>query len=346
MGGLGDGRPGAEGVTARRRHLIEARCPADARAGVDAERCRCRQVLPYAAGSTSRGVAHRRCSRRWLPRFSFIRGYTTGIMILVEHNEIFPNAPIALTVVEVRYPHVSDTKLGMPIQRRIRDALGSEWVIHNGREQTFEAGMGVQGPHAALHTEAVHRITSRRRTKLITVRVDRLSVEVADYTGYADFRDLVHRVASAVEDVVHPDGIERIGIRYIDEISVGETQPNWQEWIAGSLMPPILPTSLIPDNWKGTVQYPFAEDRTLIFNYGTFDKPVVAPDGPLKRPRVPRGPLFVLDFDSSWQPADIPEFDAELITAETDALRAPIRGLFDDVLLPTAIETFRKEPTA
>ena len=278
-------------------------------------------------------------------RFGVTTGYSLGTIFAMENSEVYPNAPLALVVAEVRYPSVTDTPPGMRIQRQIRDVLGSDWLIHNGQEKTFQAGVNENGPHASLHSEAVHRITSRSRTKIITTRADRFSVEVTDYAGYASFRELVHNAASAVEQVLGPDGISRIGLRYIDEISVKQPKPHWNEWLARPLMPPTMQSSTAAINWTGTVQYAIDDDRIVILNYGTYQTPVVASGGPLKRPRVPEGPIFVLDFDSSWQPEEIPEFTASLITTTTDELRAPVRELFDSLLLPSVIDTFRQEPT-
>ena len=47
-----------------------------------------------------------------------------------DDHEVYPNAPLALVVVEIRFSNgASDRPLPMPLQRTIRDALGEEWVI-------------------------------------------------------------------------------------------------------------------------------------------------------------------------------------------------------------------------
>ena len=233
----------------------------------------------------------------------------------------------------------------MAVHRRIRDEIGSDWVIHNDTTQTLEAGVGAAGAQASLRSETVGRITLRPRTRIITARPDSFNVEVVDYVSFADFRDLLERASAAVEKVLRPDGIARVGLRYIDEISVPGPVPQWRRWLDPSLMSPGRRAGLTPVEWTGAVQYQVAPDQSLVLRYGPSAGPAVSPEGPLRRPRVPEGRIFVLDFDSSWQPSDIPEFTARGIVEAADRLHSPLRGLFDSLLQPSLLELFRKDPS-
>lgn len=266
------------------------------------------------------------------------------MIIGVKSSEAFPNAPLALVAAEVRYPEVAEQSLGMPVQLRIRDKLGGDWVIHNETAQTFEAGVSAAGPQASLRRETVRRITSRQRTKVITVGPYNFVVEVSDYVHFADFRELLQRASKVVESVLSPSGILRVGLRYINEIAVPEMSPDWDRWLDASLMAPTLPSGTTPSTWTGAVQYQVAPGQLLVFRYGPSPGPVVSPTGPLRRPRVPEGPIFMLDFDSSWQPRNIPEFTADLIVGMTDRLHSPLRDLFDSFVKPQLLDVFRKDP--
>lgn len=263
-------------------------------------------------------------------------------MLVVTSGEVYPNAPLALVAAEIRFPPVSERELGMPVQKLIRDQLGSNWVIQNDSTQTFQAQVGPAGPKASLTHETTPRITSRKRTKTVTVRPGSLTIEVTDYKHFAEFRALLERAASATESVIHPDGIIRAGLRYIDEISVPISPPNWRQWLDESLFPPAK-EDLVPSQWTGTVQYNVDVDQLLVFRYGPSQGPVVSSTPHLRRPRLPTGPVFMLDFDSSWQPSDIPEFSALEIVSAADRLRSPLRGLFDSLVKPELLEVFRKE---
>lgn len=259
-------------------------------------------------------------------------------------GEVFPNAPLALVAAEVRYPAVSERQLGMAIQKQLRDAIGADWVIHNDTSQTFEALIGPGGPQqASVRSDTVGRIVTRQKTKIITIQPDHLVIEVADYLHFDDFRDLLERTAAAVESILRPDGISRMGLRYIDEIAVPESPPQWDHWLHSSLMAPAT-GGLTPTEWTGAVQYTIDTDQIMVFRYGPSKGPVVAPNGPLRRPKVPEGPIFMLDFDGSWQPRDIPEFTATHIADMAGRLRAPLRGLFDSLVTPDLLKIFRQDP--
>lgn len=258
-------------------------------------------------------------------------------------GEVFPNAPLALVLAEIRYPPVSDSALTMPVYRRIRDQLGSGWVIHNATAQTLEAGVDADGPRASLRSEKFSRITSRERTRIITAKPESFTVEVVDYVRFPDFRDLLILAAQAVEKVLQPDGIVRFGLRYINEISLPEQPPEWGDWLDQSLMAPELPHQLTLTDWTGTARYRVAADRFLVLHYQPSAGPVVSPEGPLRRPRVPEGPIFMLDFDSFWQPDNIPEFTSDRIGEVSDSLHSPLRGLFDRLCRPSLLEVFRKD---
>ena len=258
-------------------------------------------------------------------------------------GEVFPNAPLALVVTEVRYPPVSESALTMPIYRRIRDMLGTGWVIHNATAQTFEAGVDAAGPRAALRSEKFSRITSRDRTRIVTVKPENFTVEVVDYLRFPDFRDLLLLAAQAVESVLRPDGIVRVGLRYINEVSVPAQPPQWDDWLNSSLIAPELPPELTLTEWTGTAHYQVAADQFLVLRYGPSAGPVVSSEGPLRRSRVPDGPIFMLDFDSFWQPNSIPEFTGDRIGDKANELHRPLRGLFDSLSKPRLLEVFRKD---
>lgn len=235
----------------------------------------------------------------------------------------------------------------MPVQRAIRDLLGSEWVIEGAKQQTFEVAVGLgAGAAQNIKVEEFSRLTVRDRTCAVTVRPENLTVEATRYQGYVRFRELLHAAFEAVERVLQPDGVTRLGMRYIDEIRVpGLAEPaEWAEWVHPSLLAPQV-DGLMAKTWTSAAQYERGKDRRLVLRYGPADAPVVDPSGPLKRPTIPPpGPTFVLDFDSFWQPSDIPAFLAADLLGTCDDLRAPVRSLFDELISKRLVdEVFRRE---
>jgi uncharacterized protein (TIGR04255 family) len=235
----------------------------------------------------------------------------------------------------------------VPAQRAVRDVLGSNWVLENAKEQSIEVGFGpagVQPPN--MRFENLTRITVRDRTQVATLRPDSLSIEATRYGGYGEFRPLLERVFGAVERVLEPDGLTRLGLRYINEIRVPglSAVDDWAEWVGPALLAP-LAEGLSRLQWNNTAQYETGEEKRLVLRYGPADGPVVQSGGVLKRPFAPGpGPVFIMDFDSFWQPSDIPAFATESLLAACDELRRPARALFDQLITDRLInDVFRKE---
>jgi uncharacterized protein (TIGR04255 family) len=144
-------------------------------------------------------------------------------------------------------------------------------------------------------------------------------------------------------------------MRYIDEIRVagigGDRPADWRQWLDASLLPPKLDemvhTGDDPAAWEGAARYNTGPERSLVLRYGTRQGYAVQPRGTLNRPSTPPpGPLFVLDFDSFWEPLDIPEFSPANLTATCDDLRVPVRTLFDLVTTDKLRrEVFMEEPS-
>lgn len=275
---------------------------------------------------------------------SIISGNTTGMST----SEVWPNAPLALVAVEARFPSASAALVRVPAQRAVRDLLGAGWVLENAKEQSIEVGFGpagVQQPN--MRVENLTRITVRNRTQVVTLRPESLSIEVTRYDGHGAFRALLEQIFAAVERVVEPDGLTRLGLRYVDEIRVPDLSAvdEWADWVDGALLAP-LAEGLSRASWNNTAQYETGRERWLVLRYGPADGPVVQPGGPLKRPILPKpGPVFFMDFDSFWQPSDIPAFITEELLTACDQLRQPARTLFDQLITKRLInDVFKKEP--
>lgn len=269
-------------------------------------------------------------------------------------HEVYPNAPLALVAVEIRFPNAATAhRLPMALQRSFRDLLGESWVIETSKVQQFSVAISPAGavPHVPPPV-TIPRFTVRNRTLAVALTEDSMTIETTQYRHYLDFRETVERAAVAAAEVLMPDGIRRVGMRYIDEIRVPGTKEEelsaWREWVDTSLLAPQLQgmaqAGFESAGWEGAAQYETGPNQKLVLRYGPRTGYYVNPDGPLKRPRPPTpGPLFALDFDCFWEPPDIPEFDAETVMSTCDQLRAPIRSLFDMLITDKLLAEFKKE---
>ena len=163
-------------------------------------------------------------------------------------------------------------------------------------------------------------------------------LETTDYRGWEKhFSPLVGEVVSALERVCRPDGVLRIGLRYIDEIRVPgiDTAPgDWRGYIDEHLLaaadPDFIPANLQPSVWQEIVQYRSTAGATLTVRYGPQEEYAVDPRGPTRRKDPPRaGLFFLLDSDSCWlSDEEVPEFETDWILECFDLLHEPVREFF------------------
>ena len=259
-----------------------------------------------------------------------------------DSHDVLPNAPLALVAVEIRFPNgASGQTLPMNLRRSFRDLLGKDWVLES-QAPPFQLAHAI-GPRGALPaqtapTASIPRFTVRDRTMAVAITEQSMTIEATRYRHYPTFREIVERAVDAATQVLLPEGIARIGMRYVDEVRVpnisGDDPSAWKTWVDMSLLAPQLTameeSGYTSGGWEGAAQYQTGPEQKLVLRYGPRTGYAVSPHGPLKRPTVSLpGPLFVLDFDCFWEPTDIPEFEPAAIMATCDQLRKPIRALFD-----------------
>jgi len=269
-----------------------------------------------------------------------------------EEHEVYPNAPIAFVTVEVRFPGEAGQGIHSVVQRAFRDVLGDGWVIEQLTQQELTVGVGL-GAQASqsVRTVNVPRFTVRDRTSAVVLTTNSMTVETTRYRGWPMFRAVIERALRATAELVEPDGVARVGMRYVDEIRVqdaGRSRDAWAEWLSPGVLAP-APDAMDragypPVTWTGAAQYSLGAGRQLVLRYGPQNGYAVNPSGPLRRPDPPpAGPFFLLDFDSFWEPSTIPLFDVEELLETCDGLRAPTRTLFDHIVTDRLVEdVFRK----
>lgn len=258
----------------------------------------------------------------------------------MRQREIYPNAPIVLMAIEVRHTQCAplDRKQVGDMSERVRDLLPLPGEMN---ETSFAVQTSTDGPptqHQVVST--FPRWTSRDKRTALSVRPDSLTIETTEYGSYNRIRELFNVALLARLAVAAPAGVERIGLRYIDEIRVptenDKDMPEWEQWVDTSLLGPShvgTQLNLEPMFNEGTCVFSGGSDRALVLRYGAQNDYVVQSTPDLRRPLPPPTPLFKLDIDSFWQAADeVPEFDTIFILHRADDLHDPVRDVFESVI--------------
>jgi len=263
----------------------------------------------------------------------------------VTGSRSYRNPPLALALVEVKHPESAPLSRGelaglkaallkvLPLQSS-EDQLQVQFAV------SPDASAG-QAPSQRVRT--VQRYLSRSRMTSASFTTDSFSIETTSYEGWREFRGLVALVATALKDVAPVDGMQRIGLRYIDEIRIPSADaeaPDWSEWIHRDLIAP-NPRSLglRPVQQQAVVQYRTDRPGEIVtLRYGAAVGPPVVGGGPLARPSAPPpGPFFLLDTDAAWEviPGEpVPEMDISFLVESTDRLHHRVKALFESALTP------------
>ena len=253
----------------------------------------------------------------------------------VTEGEIYPNAPVVLVAFEVRHPTTGPLS---PAQlRKIKQRLGTTVPIVRPGEVTNIQGVigAAEGP--TVRVEQFPRLLSRDSTISVSFREGGVVIETTRYGGWERMRKLIDEVLHARQQIGGLDGVERVGLRYIDEVRVpDQADSSWQQWVDASLLGPTQvgeKLGLQPTEWQGITIFTPGTDRTLALRYGLREGYAVDPAGELKR-RVPApGPFFLLDIDSFWMPSEeVPEFDVDQLLPIAEELHTPVRKLFENLI--------------
>jgi uncharacterized protein (TIGR04255 family) len=266
----------------------------------------------------------------------------------VNRSNSYVNPPLVLALIEIRHPTTGYLSRGDVAS--LKQALVKVAPLQK-EENVTELQMMIQ-PNAAPISNPTsktnHRFLTRDRQTSITFGVDVIVIETTAYESWTDLKNLAAIAISARQNTSPADGVERVGIRFIDEIRapVDASDPRWQGWVADSLLVPDLSNDeLRPLQQQSVVQYALtAPGETLTLRYGAVNGPPVFVAGPnLVRADLPAaGPFFLLDTDAAWAPAagqPVPELESEFVMNVAERLHEPVSRLFEELIT----EKLRKE---
>jgi uncharacterized protein (TIGR04255 family) len=266
-------------------------------------------------------------------------------------REVFPSSPLQYVVLEVRYPYAPRLR-----QDGTRDAILIELddVLPIVKQQQHVTMTGPVGGLVNQQVEQVPRAFNAARTTALTIMANAITFDTTDYKTFEEFRALANRCLEALAKHASPAAIERVGLRYINEIRVPEPitdARDWSGWVTDAL---VAAAAINSDHraaeFQGAVQYATGENRNLTLRFGAARDGTVIGDEPLKRRESPKeGPFFFLDLDSFWEPPvdASPSWDLETVMAVIDELHSPIDATFQAAITDKLRDSvFRRDPNA
>lgn len=259
-------------------------------------------------------------------------------------REVFANAPLAYVACEVRFP-LAPSLTGEAALASLVEAFADTLPIPE--VSTFlpspEMGAG-DGPEKQL------RFVDKAKTASVAVTRRSVSVEATHYDAWDCFKPSVLRAIEAVAAVAPIVGVERIGLRYINEIRVPDPVPDvagWTRWIAAGVVSRLDPIpGLTTESTQAVIEMRGPGQR-VVARYAALVGSGVVGDQPLRR-KTPatEGPFFVIDTDSYREApgAEMLDCTSEALSPVLDELHEPLGELFQRVITDRSRRLFRREP--
>jgi uncharacterized protein (TIGR04255 family) len=249
-------------------------------------------------------------------------------------REVYPNAPLRLVTAEFRFP-LSPSLASGDLLSTLANVLGGTLPIIEPVPQGLQVTFGAE-PQPAKMTSGAFRLLSRDRTLAVTVGANRLAVETTVYEHWETFRESIKPSLQAIgEELQAIAGLDRVGLRYINEIRVpgGDSSiERWTPYISGDLVAVArLAEGCEIKTVQSLLHLATGDNEELIMRAGVLDGHMVDDSGPLHLPSPPEnGPFFLVDIDSYWtRLGTLEEFDVEATLAIADRIHEPVNALFE-----------------
>ena len=150
---------------------------------------------------------------------------------------VFARNPLKVVVAQIRFPPAYS--LADPAGlAAAQGALSARYPTSLPRIQQVTMVAGPGGPVPPVVQPGPARFGDEAGTWVVSVGPDSASLETTHYGSWADFRARLQELLEMVATQGHVTGVERLGIRYVDEIVSEDSAaiPDWQQYIAPSLL--------------------------------------------------------------------------------------------------------------
>ncbi len=260
---------------------------------------------------------------------------------MIQPREIYPSPAVQFVIFELRYPTALflDRQDGREaIYERLSEAFPLLQTV-NTVQLPFPAGSGVIGASfAALPSEgSAIRMLNRDRSRSATLGPTSLQMEISIYEGFEDFAASIRQVLQAIAEVGTVQGIERLSLRYIDEIRIPEISDAcaWAPYIDERLLGPGLFPAFPAHATDVSARYDLSDGLSLQLRAASMPadaQPTVSPAGPLRLRRSGSGPYFLLDTTGAWTltDAEVPRFIVDDVLQLCERLHDPLYRLFEE----------------
>jgi uncharacterized protein (TIGR04255 family) len=272
--------------------------------------------------------------------------------IVYPNREIFPDAPLALVAAEIRFTDAARLR-----QQQTKDevtiALEERFPFAEPLQRAeVNLNLVPSGGQPQIQERLGVVLKNTSSTETLTIMSESLTYETTAYTSFERLLEAVTDACNALDAAKVRPALQRVGLRYIDEVRVPEQVTDvrqWSKWINDRLIGhlEVGPQDVAATGTQGVSTYDLGEGRGLNFRFAALNQgPIVVPQF-LKRPAIPSGHFFVLDFDGfqDFGGQDAVPLSAEVVRASLSSVHVPCGAAFQRSITDEARKLFRGTPS-
>lgn len=268
------------------------------------------------------------------------------------NREIFALAPLALVAAEIRFTDAARLR-----QQQTKDEVTIALEERFPFAEPFQrAEVNLSLVPAGAQPQIQERVgvvlKNASSTETLTIMSESLTYETTAYKSFEELLEAVTHACDALDAAKVRPAVQRVGLRYIDEVRVPEQITDvrqWSTWINGQLLShlEVGPLDAPVTGAQSISAYDLGEGRGLNFRFAALNQGSIVVSQFLKRPAVPSGPFFVLDFDGfhDFSGQDSVTLSAEVVRAALSTVHIPCGTAFQRSITDEARKLFRGTST-
>jgi len=216
-------------------------------------------------------------------------------------REIYPRSPLALVAAELRYadaPRLRRQETIDSVAIALEDRLPVVESMQNANVEVDPTGSSKVG------MERGTVLKDLAGTTVAAVFPNRFTFETTAYQEFPSFLDGVIEICRSLIGASVKPVLQRVGLRYIDEIRIPgnpvKDARQWAGWVDTRLVDHLSvgPTGAPVGLSQSLVAYDLGDRRGLNFRFAALRSGAVVVPTTIKRTPFEDGPVFVLDIDA------------------------------------------------
>lgn len=264
-------------------------------------------------------------------------------------RETFAAPPVVLVTSEARFAEASD---------RRQETLDAIAAAVRGRfpvaEPITAVGMESTGPDTPPRMVQRQALVMRdaEATEALTLTANSLIYETTAYRRFEDLSSAMALGCQALVGVGVIPALNRVGLRYINEIRVPEAVGDaraWSAWVEPGMVGPlaVVPGGVPVRGLQGAMAFDLGNGGGLNIAFGAVKQGTMINHRFLLRPPFDPGPYFALDLDGFVELGPDPAvvLDAAAVTSMLAAVHEQSGAAFQRAITDRSRTLFRAQPS-